>query len=62
MALAVKQDETLDPTHIGFFGAQAIVSGTNGGADLLQEFGGLGLARQHGGLLVETQEDDERIY
>src|SRR5438093_6610119 len=56
MALAVKHDKAFDPTQIGCFGAYAIVPGANGGADLVQKFGGLALTLQHRILLVETRE------
>ena len=39
MAFVVKEDEAFDPADVGFFGAQAVVPGPNGVANLLQQFG-----------------------
>ena len=35
----MKKDKTLDPIHIGIFGAMRIMFDTNGGTQLVEEFG-----------------------
>src|SRR4030095_5274181 len=45
MPFAVKEDEAFNPAQVGIFGTYAIVTGTNRLTDLLQELGGLMLAR-----------------
>jgi hypothetical protein len=39
MAFIVQEDAAVDPANVGFFGAQAVVPGPKGVADLLQPFG-----------------------
>jgi hypothetical protein len=34
----MKQDEALDPLHVGFFSSDAIVPGANGQAHLIKKF------------------------
>lgn len=34
----MKQDEALDPLHVGFFSSDAIVTGANGQAHLIKKF------------------------
>jgi hypothetical protein len=38
MTLVMKQDEALDPLHVGFFSSDAIVPGANGEANLIKKF------------------------
>jgi len=43
MALVVKKDEAANPIDVGLFGAKGIVFGTDGVADLFEEFFSAGL-------------------
>ena len=60
MPFAVQEDEAFDPAQIRFFGAYALVPGTNRRTHLLQEPGGLKLALRHRALLSDaTKMPDE---
>jgi len=39
MLFVVKENETTNPAHIGFFGAQAVVPEARHNSDLIEQFG-----------------------